>query len=314
MPSSSVQILRLDPDMERRFLILQARGNLSARIQQIRNAVRVRGLARRLPLIRHEREPKKNSPYFLFLGVDFELEQQEQALNDAFAFARSIGEQPYPSQKTFFTAKDIASMSAGKEIEVTGFWLQYKRHEEYAPPDPLDDAGTGTETGADRTEISDRLLFWISATGSGSWERLAAGAELLGFPRGSLSAVLRNLILLGHVEVSLDLSRWTAAPAAIVSCVLPNRPPFLAGQRTDATLEALAETGVALEIEPSEGQRRTQEGRNQRRNCALPRWSGTSLCSGRRRCGRACRQAARVVRLVCLPPPNSPTRALPAQD
>jgi hypothetical protein len=80
-----------------------------------------------------------------------------------------------------------------------------------------------------------RLLLWLSAAGQGSWDRFVRVSNQLGTSHDSITArrLLRRLILLGHVESSLDGHHWSATPAALVQLAADPTRAFWCGQRSE---------------------------------------------------------------------------------
>ena len=60
----------------------------------------------------------------------------------------------------------------------------------------------------------ERLLYWLSALGSGTWESFKKACHALELSEPK--QILRRLKLLGHIESSLDGSRWSSSPTALV--------------------------------------------------------------------------------------------------
>lgn len=60
----------------------------------------------------------------------------------------------------------------------------------------------------------EQLLYWLSALGGGTWESFKKACDVLNLKEPK--RILRRLRLLGHIETSLDGSRWSIAPTALV--------------------------------------------------------------------------------------------------
>ena len=94
--------------------------------------------------------------------------------------------------------------------------------------------------------MSDRfakLLYWLSSYGDGTLQTFAQACKTLNREqewRGGVGSVIRRLRLLGHLELSDDGSKWSAAPSAFVRFSDGSGNGFLAGMRT---LSLLADAG-----------------------------------------------------------------------
>ncbi len=91
----------------------------------------------------------------------------------------------------------------------------------------------------DRSEKCEKLLWWLSASGSGSWETFQAVCDGLGIPQPR--RLLRRLQLLGHLTVAQDGKRWQMQPPSLQP-VGENRY-VVYGQRNAALREALQQFG-----------------------------------------------------------------------
>lgn len=93
----------------------------------------------------------------------------------------------------------------------------------------------------------ERLLYWISARGEGTWAQFRDAARTLGVTKGAQGedrrmarAAMRRLILLGHVDQSDDGLRWSASPAAFVRLADDPDTVYLAGRRVPSSLSGFA--------------------------------------------------------------------------
>ncbi|MEH2244902.1 hypothetical protein [Nostoc sp.] len=96
------------------------------------------------------------------------------------------------------------------------------------------------------SQNSDRFLYWLSTLGSGSWESFKKSCNALQLEEPK--RILRRLRLLGHLESSLDGSRWSAAPTAIVKINSPYSKFILCGQRSISLIKQLEEYGIVASI------------------------------------------------------------------
>lgn len=69
-----------------------------------------------------------------------------------------------------------------------------------------------------QTEGYNQLLYWLSVTGMGSWNSFHAVCEKLQLAHSPASSryILRELYLLGHLEISPEGSHWSISPSGWV--------------------------------------------------------------------------------------------------
>ena len=95
----------------------------------------------------------------------------------------------------------------------------------------------------------ERLLYWISARGEGTWAQFRDAAQTLGVvqDRAGARSAMRRLILLGHVDQSDDGARWSASPPALVRFADGAGGGYIAGARTPSFLSELERYGAPNE-------------------------------------------------------------------
>jgi hypothetical protein len=102
----------------------------------------------------------------------------------------------------------------------------------------------------------DRLLYWLSAMGSGSWESFKKACDTLQIEKPE--RILRRLRLLGHIESSVNGKRWSVAPTALVKIESDsenseNSEYILCGQRSIKLLNHLEQYAQLTYIPQPEG-------------------------------------------------------------
>jgi hypothetical protein len=87
----------------------------------------------------------------------------------------------------------------------------------------------------------DRFLMWLSATGEGRWESFLRVARILGVANDVPNArrLFRRLVLLGHLDSSLDGRDWSIAPPVIVQSAAQPQSAFWCGCRSGPLLRSL---------------------------------------------------------------------------
>ena len=226
--------------MERKYFYARTVGTPESTLYRITTAVMDAALASQIPLVKLERRAR--GEFYVFLGVDSDestgipggLGKTLQDLGLRF-------EEDLPLQPD-----EIKSMAQRQDIEIHGFnALQYRQREYDDPGDPFDqsDAWQPQEASPESSALAERLLHWVSVRGEGTWEGFNQACNVLKVAedKQAVRSALRRLILLGHLDLSDDGSRWSVSPAVLVR--FPDNPDsgFLAGRRTGSFLRRIGE-------------------------------------------------------------------------
>lgn len=144
------------------------------------------------------------------------------------------------------------------KLEIYNFGITIPYNPLVATDDPnpfnlLDDVSTAIVNSLP-PENYDLLLYWISSLGSGLWESFRLACNMLQIPEPK--RVLRRLKLLGHIETSINGSRWSGTPIALVSvkALQPDSQEFiLCGQRSSNLLDILGDSTFIEYLEQPQG-------------------------------------------------------------
>ena len=223
---------------ERRYFYARTVGDSRVVLEDIINAVQDADLASQIPLVKLERNPRRE--FYVFLGVESSEGSGIPGHLGAIFRARGLRfEESWPLRP-----EDIRPMVQRQDIEIHGFnSLQYRRQSAQDPGDPFDHSDAWQPHQATFEECSrhDRLLQWLSARGEGTWAAFAQSCEVLEVAREARMArsAFRCLSLLGHIDRSDDGSRWSVAPAALVHFPDDGGGGFVTGQRTATLIRKL---------------------------------------------------------------------------
>jgi hypothetical protein len=205
-----------------------------------------------IPIIRIERRSgplsKMGGEFYLFLAIESDQPGLIPKPVKEKLLPLPEFERPAAKRGKFFSIEEIGSMVGKSEYSVReyGSRIPYSptiRHTQL-PADPLNldvdptDSSQQSETQRDCSKTHDKFLYWLSAQGSGSWPSFGKTSEILGLeePR----RILRQLVLLGHLETSSDGKRWSIAPAV---ASFQQDGYLLFGQRSALTLLKLEQAG-----------------------------------------------------------------------
>lgn len=240
--------------MERRYVAVQTIGNPSQLISQVSQSIKSLNLAQKMPVIKVEK--KARGQFYLFLALEdmSEADMLTQA-KTVLRLAR-ISSQPLPCTLEPAQIKSMVS-SADIEVESTNA-LTYKSYWKQETRTAFDDLSqldvpTDFETtrNAEMSERYDKLMYWLSAVGTGSWNTFVAACETLGVIEPYMPAhrILRRLRLLGHIECADDGQRWMMRPPVLARDATNPDVSFLCGARDVRLLDDLR-THWKIEVAP----------------------------------------------------------------
>ena len=244
--------------MNRRYICVPTVGSLEQNLVRIRAHIIDEGLAHRYPVVRFERPQRGGGAcqLYLFLGVDLEQEESTKRVGSQDRdFLSYCGLRPLVPE--LFEQSQISGMTGSNAVETVGFWFRYEVAD--IPPLPptlqdADDVDIVSDVHSRDDLPFERLLWWLSARGHGSWVDMASAVQALGLGSGGFTpaGVARNLILLGHLEQRPMDGRWSITPPCRVEPVLNRIGGFHAGAR-GAELIDLAKQGQGDSISPQPG-------------------------------------------------------------
>ena len=226
--------------MERRYFFARTVGRPQDVLQRITRAVVNADVADKIPLVKIER--KARGEFYVFLAVDSEGPGRiPEGMGRTF---RSIGlrfEEGYALQPS-----EIASMVQRQDIEIHGFdALRYRPAASSGGRDVFEepDHRQRRERLSDASPIYERMLHWMSACGEGTWSAFKKAGEVMGLSEHAKDArsAIRQLSLLGHVDLSEDGTRWSISPSSLVRFPDDSSRGFLAGQRTAALVRRIGD-------------------------------------------------------------------------
>jgi hypothetical protein len=220
-------------------------------IQDVSWQVENGNLGAHVPVLRVEK--KARGEFYVFLGI--ESPKAGEIPLQAMPVVDYLGR---PNDGAF-TPQDIRGMTTG-DVD----FIEYSRRLRYQPArpiwdddpfDPMDDDTEVEEDAVQRSQRYDKLLFWISAVGSGTWPQFRAACEALGTATRPAAPrqVLRRFRLLGHLETSVDATAWSVAPAVLIDAVSfdGESSSVLCGQRDSGLLQDLHRSARVVEtIQP----------------------------------------------------------------
>ena len=225
--------------LERKYFYARTVGNARGVLEDIINVVQDADLASQIPLVKLERNPRRE--FYVFLGVESsEGSRIPRGLGAVFAARKIFFEENNPLRP-----EEIRPMVQRQDIEIHGFnALQYRRQLAQDPGDPFDqsDAWQPHEPTSEECARYDRLLQWLSTRGEGTWAAFAQACEMLEVSedRRTARSAIRRLSLLGHIDCSADGSRWSVSPATLIRFPDNKEGGFISGQRTATLIRNLS--------------------------------------------------------------------------
>jgi hypothetical protein len=234
-------------EAERWYLPILCHGRAQVRLEQLSRFVQQNQLYDLVPVAFIERKPR--SQFYLFMAIN--SEQKSQIPDRLLSFVQQLGHPLFGAVER----EDIEKMVSGP-INPHDYArrITYRiEQEDVADDNPFDLFATQPTQheliSREKAQIStqyDKLLFWLSSVGGGTWQLFKNTCKTLGLDDSGVEArrILRKLRLLGHIEVSQDGSNWSVCPPSLV--VIKHSPLqeyVLAGQRNIQLLETAKRLG-----------------------------------------------------------------------
>jgi hypothetical protein len=226
--------------MERRYIGVQTVGQPRRTLETISRVVRNHNLASTIPVIKVEKRAR--GQFYVFIAVEgLQTTDIPQSVITVFREAGLRGRLTPPLELS-----QISFMVSGSEIETEGVGsLAYKSRWIDELEDPFDlFTEDATDVKEEDMEIGNRyekLLYWLSASGEGTWGTFHHACETLELINDQTSArsILRRLMLLGHLECSTDGRHWTICRPTLIRSPVDPGISLLSGARYPGLLEEL---------------------------------------------------------------------------
>jgi hypothetical protein len=228
--------------MERWYLPILCHGRAEMRLEQLSRYVQQNQLYDLVPVAFLERKPR--SQFYLFMAINSEPKSQ---IPDRL---RSLVHQLGHPLTEAVEREEIEKMVSGP-INPHDYArrIAYRIQQENVYEDPFDLYSAASEPrklGSYERNFSssqyDKLLYWLSSAGHGTWQLFKNSCKTLDLDDGRTKAqsILRRLRLLGHIEVSHDGSYWSVCPSCLVTIRHELAQEYvLTGQRSIKLLEML---------------------------------------------------------------------------
>lgn len=227
----------------KKYLLFAGYGNRLKLKDIVVNKIRNLGLGMEVESLKFE--VGKGTQFYFGIGVNLEDPMQKRLGTNLERLVTEIGLQPVSNRGSFFFDDE----------EIKGFLTDNCGYDSFLQPikfEPADitggeDLDFDYEGNQENTSVQgvdgvimDKLLWWMSAKGDGSWRafRDAASLVLDNDMKGTSIhwSLMRKLVVLGDVELD-DQGRWGVTSTTIVKTTLAGS--FLAGKVTPMLLTSL---------------------------------------------------------------------------
>lgn len=192
-------------------------------VEQVAGIVRRNQLGSLVPVVRYEKRTGRSRMFYFFMAIESESENIIPDPVHSTLLQLSYFRSPLPGG---FKLDQIRSMvSAELDVQDYARRITYRvtaaidEFDPFASQDGTAEAEEAQLDGVlDRTQRYDRLLLWLTSAGAGSKSLFQRACSMLGLDADGKQSgrILRRLRLLGHVELSSDGRRWSAAPSVLV--------------------------------------------------------------------------------------------------
>jgi hypothetical protein len=238
--------------LQRWYTGFKYRGNSQEMIEQISVQVQKHNLSKSIPLLRVEKNPNHRKGFYFFLAIEsnelgeIPLEVKTNLLELPLSFFKI----PAVPNRNIFTYQQIKSM-VGVAHDVHSYTtnIPYKPQVKIIVDNPFELTPLPSVDyidGVQNSEQSNRLLYWLSTLGSGTWETFRKSCQTLQIEEPK--RILRRLRLLGHLETSANGRKWSTAPSTIVKIESTQPEYILCGQRNLKLIHELESLGIVADI------------------------------------------------------------------
>ncbi|MFN7716427.1 MAG: hypothetical protein ACK5QS_13245 [Pseudanabaenaceae cyanobacterium] len=232
-------------------------------IEVISKSVQSSNLVQYLPLLRIEKKPK--GEYYFFVAI--ESIKIGNIPSEVDGFIKDLKEKcfnfPVDKRRNQFTIDQIKPM-VGVEHDVQDYTnpIPYRSQPKTIPESPLilvPNSEPQTLSDEQIRQFStkhEHLLYWLSASESGTWESFKKTCEILDLSEPK--RLLRRLKLLNHLTISNNGSKWQVNPPSLVhvgtDSATGDRTFWLFGQRSHPFLQNLKTLGSLEEKHQPRGE------------------------------------------------------------
>ncbi|OAD23932.1 hypothetical protein THIOM_000219, partial [Candidatus Thiomargarita nelsonii] len=220
------------PKLQRWYKGFYYRGNPKQLVEQISKQVQQYNLSQVVPLLRMEKGVEPRKQFYFFLAIESTQPGQipteiiQSHLLELNYFNKAI---PGAERFNYEQIKSMVGTAHDVHDYTHNIPYQPKSVNSDNPFDFMILSHSPSSLLADNEEMSrryERLLYWLSALGGGSWESFKKACQSLDLTEPK--RILRRFKLLGHLESSADGARWAMSPTALVK----TQEFVLCGQRS----------------------------------------------------------------------------------
>jgi hypothetical protein len=197
---------------------------------------------------------RRRGQFYVFIGVA--SEQKGIIPSEIYHEFYTLLQRLKLHDNNLYVYFDDVKKMVTKELEIHNLrQIKRLRLDKLEPSDPFNYASKESiqQRDIDLNDAYNKLLYWMSAYGRGTWQQFRMACKELGLdPSGEHSRrIMRRLRSLGHVELTRDGQNWLIAPTCLIETGADARPccTFLAGQRSPALLRTLKDS-TYTETEP----------------------------------------------------------------
>jgi len=217
------------------------RGNLKQLVEQISNQVQEHNLSKVIPLLRIEKNVNPRKQFYFFLAIESaEKGEIPIEISQSYLLKLNYFKNPIHGAKSFNYEEIKSMVGIAHDVHDYTHNIPYKP-KPVAYDNPFDFISSSTPSSSNNnfSRQYERLLYWLSALGAGSWDSFKKACQSLELPEPR--RIVRRLKLLGHLELSVDGSKWSMSPTALVkvNSQSENKKFILCGQRSHKLLQKL---------------------------------------------------------------------------
>jgi hypothetical protein len=240
--------------MERWYIAFNTVGSPQEILFKLEQGIKQHRLGEFVVRFCYEKGVRKGQ-FYVFLGVASEQLGQipEEIYNEFYSMLQRLR----LSDKNLYVYFDEVKQMVTKELEIHNLrQIKMWKSEKVKQSDPFSYANTETASNANANlrDGYNKLLYWLSAYGRGTWQQFVGTCKELGIDTtGEYSRrIMRRLRSLGHIELTNNGQTWFIAPPCLVETESDNGlyHAFLAGQRSAILIQNLQDAAYQIETDP----------------------------------------------------------------
>lgn len=240
---------------ERKYWVFRVYSTPDAILRKLTTLVTTNGLRDRIPSYCLEKFVHKKGQHEFFLFLSIVTDDQDyipQEIKEGLSYANIntlVAEYPLKYDEIKPMARPETEIEVGSYVRR----IDYHPAQISRPDNPFDFSMTSGPDSVS-SEAYNRLLYWMSAVGRGTWQGFRGACRALGLSEfAEARHIFRRLRLLGHVEYLNSGTHWVVCPTCLVkTSVQDGSGYFLSGAQVPTLIDKLRNV-APIEVKGNHG-------------------------------------------------------------